>query len=189
MLSLFFRGSLLGLFFFVFFFLLVFSSKQHIFALFLLNPFPLFFIFYIVLSSLFYNPSRLILIFMVNNFPRQTYRVTNIRIRNTRTAIDRFSTIWNPVLRLNKKEFLQSCAPEKTNVCLHYLNSNKTPREKVRLERYKSARCHFKQILEAASHEAASVWPIAIHLTYNPKKRHNGPCGRNKFKLISDDLR
>ena len=49
-----------------------------------------------------------------------------------------------------------------TTVWLHHLDSNKALREKARWELYKDdADC--LEILEAASHKEAAVWPLASY--------------------------
>ena len=82
---------------------------------------------------------------------------------------------------------LRSCSLVSTVVWLHHFN--KTPREKARWELHKDAACCFEQLLEAAPHITAAVWPLTSHLTNHSRHaRYDGYCWRSKDELISDIL-
>ena len=63
-----------------------------------------------------------------------------------------------------------SCSHVSTILWLPHMDFNKALRQKVRWELHKDVVCCFEQILEAAPHKTAAVWPFASHLSNNPNK-------------------
>ena len=72
------------------------------------------------------------------------------------------------LISLIKTQFLPSSGGVSTIAWMHYLDSNKMYGEKARWEVNKNATCCFEQILEAALHQKAAVWPLISHLINHP---------------------
>ena len=70
---------------------------------------------------------------------------------------------------------------------MHHMDSNKTHRQKVRLELHKNVTCCYEQILEATLHKIAAVRPLTSHHTKHPGKKSK-TYWRSKDKVKSDVL-
>ena len=62
------------------------------------------------------------------------------------------------------------------------------PGEKAWCEVLKNVACCFEQIMEAALHKTAAIWPFTSHLTNHPIKmsKTGWNCCRNKDELITN---
>ena len=52
---------------------------------------------------------------------------------------------------------------------MHYIDADKTNKEKARREQHKNATSNSEQILEATPHETAAEWPFAFHINQTNK--------------------
>ena len=116
-----------------------------------------------------------------------TYHGTNISsidsnvsicIEKAWSVIDRLSIIWKSEARI-----LSNFRHISTIVWLHYLDSNKTLREKARWELHKDAACCFEQVLDAAPYKTTPVPPLTSHLS-----NYLNHCKRSRNGRISDIL-
>ena len=80
----------------------------------------------------------------------------------TWTAIDRLSVIWKSDLTDKmKRSFFQDTVD--TAIWIHYMDANKTNREKARWQLHKNAASNIEQVLAAIPHKAPTVRPPTSH--------------------------
>ena len=65
--------------------------------------------------------------------------------------------------RWNQTQFLPSSSRVDTAIWMHYMDADKTDREKAWLQLHKNAANNFEQVLEATPHKAAAVRSPTTH--------------------------
>ena len=74
------------------------------------------------------------------------------------TTADKLSVIWK------SDQFLPSSGRVDTAIWMHYMDANKTNREKARQQLHKNTTSNFEQVTVAAPHKAAVVRPPTTYL-------------------------